>query len=244
MVMLLLAMGIIMFFILYQRKIIRHQLELKSINEQNQLQLTQAAIDGEEEERRRIASELHDDVGATLSSIRLFLHKADTKPELLTDSRQLLDETIQKVRNLSHQLQPDVLNRLGLQSALESYTGTMLKTGAINIQYNPIESLPRLDGKIELSVYRIVQELVNNILKHSRSTFVTIDTTVADGNLKLTLKHDGEGLTDETFNQLLYKKGSIGLKNIVNRVTSINADITFAQNAGGEYSVNCLVPIN
>src|SRR5687768_15823092 len=116
--MLLLSLGIIFFVILYQRRMLRHQMEIKHINERKQQELLQASIQSEEEERMRIASELHDDVGATLSSIRLFLHKAaqtSENPEMIHQSRALLDESIKKVRDISHKLQPATLQQLGLK---------------------------------------------------------------------------------------------------------------------------------
>src|SRR5436190_624093 len=115
--MLTLAVGIVIFVIQYQRRVINHQDELKDFNRKKQEELIQASIRSEEEERMRVAAELHDDVGATLSSIRLMLFKAIRNPgdgAILQQVRGLLDETIQKVRNLSHQLQPGTLQYLGL----------------------------------------------------------------------------------------------------------------------------------
>jgi two-component system NarL family sensor kinase len=240
--MLILAGGIIIFVVLYQRRIINHQIELKKIAEEQQLQLTQAAIESEEKERRRIASELHDDVGATLSSIRMFLHKADTNPEMMQESKSMLDESIKKVRNISHRLQPDILHTLGLQAALQSFAETITKGGSLAVTYTSNAAIPKLKENVELTVYRIVQELISNIIKHSKSTVVAINTDYTDNRLILTLEHDGTGLTNEKFNEQIYKKGAIGLKNIVNRLNSVNAKIDFALNDNKKYLVNITIP--
>lgn len=240
--MLILAGGIIIFVVLYQRRIINHQIELKKIAEEQQLQLTQAAIESEEKERRRIASELHDDVGATLSSIRMFLHKADTNPEMMQESKSMLDESIKKVRNISHRLQPDILHTLGLQAALQSFAETITKGGSLAVTYTSNAAIPKLKENVELTVYRIVQELISNIIKHSKSTVVAINTNYTDNRLILTLEHDGTGLTNEKFNEQIYKKGAIGLKNIVNRLNSVNAKIDFALNDNKKYLVNITIP--
>lgn len=232
MVMLLLALGIIFFVILYQRRVITHQQEIKKINEQKQQELTQASIQGEESERMRIASELHDDVGATLSSIRLFLHAAARNPDdvsIINQSKELLDDSIQKVRNISHKLQPATLQHLGLQTSLQAFSDTINGSGNVVMRYEPKTTLPRLDDNVELALYRVVQELTSNIIKHASASAIYLDTIIADGELWLTLSHNGAGLTHEMYEELIYKKGAIGLKNIVNRLKSIDAAIQFVQ---------------
>lgn len=242
-IMLMLAGGIVVFFILYQRRIINHQMEIRRINELKQLELLQASIQGEEEERMRIASELHDDVGATLSSIRLFLHKADSQPDLLTESRAMIDDSIQKIRNISHKLQPDILNKLGLDSSLVSFSETITKSGAMQISYRSQNTIGRFDSNVELSIYRIVQELINNLTKHAHPKLVTMQINQVGDELKLVMEHDGEGLTNEVFEEFVYKKGAIGLKNIVNRLNSVKGAINFAQTPKGTFSIIITVPL-
>jgi signal transduction histidine kinase len=116
-VMVLLALAIILFVLFYQRRVIRHQQEIKRINDQKQLELTQAALQGEEEEKMRIASELHDDVGATLSTIKRYFTAAlntqnNNNTEIAAEANALLDSSIDKVRNISHTLQPAFLQQL------------------------------------------------------------------------------------------------------------------------------------
>lgn len=245
--MLLLVLGIIIFVILYQRKVIRHQIEIKKINEQKQQELLEASIQGEEEERMRIASELHDDVGATLSCIRLFLHaaaKTSTDPEILEQSKELLDESIRKIRGISHKLQPSTLQYLGLQSSLQSYASLISQSGNMRMQYDCPRELPAMGEHISLSVYRIVQELTNNIIKHAGASAIYLETLIQGPNMLLVLSHNGEGLTEQSFQELTYKKGAIGLKNIVNRIQSIHASIHFARLEEKMYRVVVLVPVN
>src|SRR5579872_6269820 len=163
-----LASGIIFVVILYQRRIIAHQLELKKINAQKELELIQASIQSEEEERNRIAAELHDDVVATLASARLFLYKAKDASydeQAINKSKQLLDESISKVRNISHKLQPATLQHLGLERSLQAMTETVNLSGIVNAQYISNAALPRVADNAELAAYRVSQEVVTNILK-------------------------------------------------------------------------------
>jgi len=242
--MLVLAIGIVFFVVLYQRRMLSHQLELKLFNEQKQRELLQASIDSEEEERMRIASELHDDVGATLSSIRLFLHSAlkTNNIQLVDQSNELLDQSIEKVRSISHKLQPSMLQHLGLTASLEALAQTVTKSGVIKVSCN-LERMPDQEEKVALGLYRIVQELLNNIIKHSHATDIGLESRRDVQTFYLVLSHNGVGLTNDTFNQLIYKKGAIGLKNIVNRIEAINALITFRQVHENRFETIISVPL-
>lgn len=244
--MLSLAFGIIFFVVLYQRRVIRYQEEIRHINEQKQRELIQASIQGEEEERMRIAEELHDDVGATLSSVRLFLHIPENREPnlaLISRSRELLDDTISKIRNISHKLQPTLLSKLGLDASLESFTKTIHSSGNIHMSYNRQGVLPRMTDDTELSIYRIVQEFTNNIIKHSGADTIALSTLAKDDRLETTIAHNGHGLTEDTFSEGTNKKGAIGLKNIVNRLKAIDASITFGKSAEQEFTIKIVAPL-
>jgi two-component system, NarL family, sensor kinase len=244
--MLALASGIVMFVILYQRRVIRHHIELQEINDKKEQELRDASIQAEEQERTRIAGELHDDIGATLASIRLFMHGAgkdgDNK-EVYQQSRQLLDETINKVRGISHSLHPATLHHLGLYPSLQSYFEMITKAGHLRITHDMQKDMPRLPDKIELSIYRIVQELVNNITKHADATVIHVYAQVQGNIFHMHMQHDGRGLTTQTFEEQVYKKGAIGLKNIVNRMQSVNGSIGFSQNEK-DYSILINIPLS
>jgi two-component system NarL family sensor kinase len=229
-VMLLLGAGIILFVILYQRRVIAHQETLKKINEQNEIDLIQAAIRSEEDERSRIATELHDDVAATLATARLFLYKgkdAGFDEERINQSKDLLDDSIRKLRNISHKLQPSMLQHLGLELSLQSLIETLNKSGNIRAEYIAQSELAEVPESVGLSTYRIAQELITNILKHAQSTSITLYGGTVDNAIVLTFIYDGYGLTNDMYQQLIYKKGSTGLKNIVNRLKSISAAIRY-----------------
>lgn len=245
-IMLLLAFSIVIFVVNYQRRVIRHQDEIKSINDQKQLELIQASIQGQEEERMRIATELHDDVGATLSSVRLFLHSSmqkDADESVILQSKQLLDQSISSIRNISHKLQPAILNQLGLHASLESFASIINRSSALRLSYRSLCVLPKLNEATELSLYRMLQELTSNIIKHSAASFIDVESSVQNGFLRIIMLHDGQGLSNEMYQELIYKKGAIGLKNIVNRLKSINASIDFAELENSTFRICILTPI-
>ncbi len=241
-----LAVGIIFSIILYQRRVINHQIQMREFNRQKEIELMQASINGEEEERMRIATELHDDVGATLSSIRLFLTQAArTMPNaaLIAQSKDLLDESIQKVRAISHQLQPGTLQYLGLPSALQSLAELLDRSGSIRVSFTHDEAWTPPDARTALALYRIVQELLNNIVKHAGATTISIRTQQNTGNRgSVLVANNGSGLSEESYRELLYKKGALGLKNIEMRLKSSRLSIHFSQSDSGIFTTEILLP--
>jgi signal transduction histidine kinase len=240
----MMGLTVVMFVILHQRRVIRHQLELNELESKKQVELFQAAAQSEEEERQRIAAELHDDIGATLSSARLFLHQAEktsTSPELIRQSGQLVDESIRKVRDVSHKLQPATLQALGLQTALQALADVYKRSGSVKFDVLPSSGIPRLDPHRELHVYRIVQELTNNILKHSNATFIVLQLSNGDG-LNVRLQHDGTGLDNLAFETRLNASGGIGLKNISGRLKFINGKISFTKQSLSSFVTEIKVP--
>lgn len=237
-VMLFLAIAVIFFIIFYQKRI-------ASINEEKARELTQAAFRGEEDERNRIAAELHDDVGATLTSVKLYLPTAARHgdgSDAYKQSTALLNESIKKVRDLSHRLQPTTLEQFGLSKALPAYFNILNASEGIKATY--IESeLPALDNTTGLMIYRIIQEITNNILKHAGAHAIELAGAKTMGKLIFSLTHDGQGLTQKAFKEYIYKENTTGLKNIVNRVKTISGDIQFSLMPDGRYKVELLVPV-
>lgn len=229
-VMIILAITIILFVVFYQRRVIAHQQQINNLNRQKEKELTEAAIRAEEDERNRIAAELHDDVGATLASVRLYLRMADkegARSEAFAQSQQLIDESINKVRSLSHRLQPAMLQKLGLEMALHSFFDVFNKSGVLQIEYDGA-GLPVLDENKSLAVYRIMQELVNNTLKHADADRVEVHAERSGGEWQICYSHNGRhGITEERFQEYIYKKNATGLKNIVNRLKVLNGSLSF-----------------
>ncbi len=219
---------------------------MRTFNRQKQMELMQASIRSEEDERMRIASELHDDVGATLSSVRLFLHQALRNPAdagLSARTKDLLDEGIRKVRDLSHQLQPSTLQYLGLVKALESYAEMITRAGNIRMDttLNP-DSWVEPEPQTALAIYRIVQELVNNITKHAGAHRIHLGTLYRERRRYLSLSHDGIGLRETDYREHLHRKGAIGLKNIEHRLQSAGMSIAFPEPDSGIFNIILSLP--
>jgi len=231
--MLLLFGSVFYSFTITQKKKLKHQQDIQLLRENQQNQLIEAAIRSEESVRHSISEALHDEVGAILSSSKLHLQAIknesldDYDKELYKKGKLLLDEGIQKVRGISHNLHSNILKELGLNEAVSHFInnvcqGTILKcTTALDENY--------LDTNAEnaMSLYRMVQELVNNIIKHAHAKEINISSTFINNQLALTIQHDGVGLSQKQFEAFRYNKEGLGLKNIQNRVILLRGRIEF-----------------
>lgn len=247
-VMLLMVVSILLAVIYNQRKKDQHRKAVEKLREQQQNQLIEAAVRSEELERHRIAETLHDEVGAILSSAKLHLLgiKSDVLDErdqkLHEKGRELLNEVIQKVRGISHNLHSNILKEFGLNEAIRHFVkkvtqGTMIQaTTALDDNYKTE------NAEDDISIYRMVQELMNNILKYANATEFLISSTLENNELNLVLFHNGDGLTQEQFEELRFRKEGLGLKNIQNRIILLKGTIHFTR--GGEgYRINIHVPV-
>src|SRR5215218_10877963 len=136
--MLVLVIGLVIFIIFHQRKVLRYQLQLQRMEQAQQKLLLNASIRLQEEERQRIAADLHDDAGPLLATARLYLTEnlvnQDKAQQLqsIYNAKQIIDETIQLIRNISHSLMPPTLRNFGLESAVNDLFQKMGGSGAIN----------------------------------------------------------------------------------------------------------------
>src|SRR5256714_9352158 len=189
--MMVLVVGLILFIIFHQRKVIRYQQKLQQMEIEQQKLMLNASIRMQEEERQRIAADLHDDAGPLLATARLYLNEnlvnqdKATQLQSIYQARQILDDTIQLIRNISHSLMPPTLKNFGLESAVNDLFQKISGSGAINASSRFHEYKERLKPEKELIVFRIVQELVNNILKHSNSSFIHLTQNMHHDNFLL-----------------------------------------------------------
>jgi len=153
----------------------------------------------QEAERRRIAQELHDQIGQNLTAVVLELRRVRTRidggeAEALADAQELARETLEEVRRISYELRPAALDDLGLPSALRSLcTGFEKRTG-ITVELDVPDDLPSFDGQIELAVYRIAQEALTNAARHAQCRTVRVFLGPAGGDVLLRVADDGVGM--------------------------------------------------
>ncbi len=229
--MLIFVLGFLLLFRVAKKQILRQMEEKARLKEVHQLELLKAAIDTQEKERSRIAAELHDQVGNDLQTLKLFLHQmGNIDPKTLEQQTTgLLSQTIQDVRDLSHELMPASLIDLGIQEALRSLMARLNATGQITCDFF-CEGDRRMEQNVELTLYRIAQELVNNTLKHAQATQIKLQLRISDLHWEYTYEDDGIGLGDFDPNKEV--KG-LGFKNIESRCQLMGAKLSIVDSTSG-----------
>jgi signal transduction histidine kinase len=239
--MLALTIGLILFIIFHQRKVIRYQLRLQNMEQEQQKILLNASIRLQEEERQRLAADLHDDAGPLLATARLYLNEnlvnqdKATQLQSIFQARQILDDTIQLIRNISHSLMPPTLKNFGLESATNDLFQKISGSGTINASSRFHDYKERLKPEIELIVFRVIQELINNILKHSNASFIHLTQNTHDGLFILRIHHDGRGIVQADFEKLNKSNIGLGLKNISSRLRVAQGRIFFEKDPSQTY---------
>ncbi|MBA2329683.1 MAG: histidine kinase [Bacteroidota bacterium] len=239
--MLVLVIGLVIFIIFHQRKVLRYQLQLQKFEQEQQKVLLDASVRLQEEERQRIAADLHDDAGPLLATARLYLTEnlvnqdKATQLQSIFQARQILDDTIQLIRNISHSLMPPTLKNFGLESAINDLAQKISGSGSMNASSRFHDYKERLKPEKELLVFRIVQELINNILKHSNSSFIHITQNVHGDNFILRIHHDGRGIVQADFDKLNKSNIGLGLKNISSRLRVAQGRIYFEKDPSQTY---------
>lgn len=241
--MLLLALSIFFFFVTYQKKMLKKQLELNETKAKQQEEILLNTISAQEKERKRIARDLHDEVGAMLSVVKLNVGRIEKKSEesiakeLAAETKTYIDEVITQVRRISRALLPPSLDKLGLFFALEELSNWVNKADQLKIVCWKSGEQFRFDNKKELAVFRIVQELLNNAIKHSEATIIYINTRFSpNNNLMISITDNGKGFNlEEKLNT------GLGLKNLESRTQIIGARFKMKSKPGkGTTAIICL----
>lgn len=239
--MLALTIGLIVFIIFHQRKVIRYQLRLQRMEQDQQKLLLNASIRLQEEERQRIAADLHDDAGPLLATARLYLNEnlvnldKTTQLQSIYNAKQIIDDTIQLIRNISHSLMPPTLKNFGLESAVNDLFQKISGSGSMNASSRFHDYRERLQAETELIIFRVIQELVNNILKHSNASFIHLTQNTSGQKFFIRLHHDGRGITQNDFNKLNKSNVGLGLKNIQSRLKVLHGKIFFEKDMSQTY---------
>ena len=212
-------------YLFYNRYRLRKKAELDAAVIREQQLGLDAVIEAQEAERKRIARELHDGIAQEMAAIRMgfsvLQHKltaaSPQEAERIGELAQQLDQSCTEVRSISHVMMPPTLEQQGLAPSLELLLHNTLQYSELNYLFEHTDVPENLNEKTKLGLYRIAQELLNNIIRHAKATRVVLMLYPAGNHLLLRVEDDGQGFDFEQARA----KGNMGLLNIISRVSTL-----------------------
>ena len=235
----ILIIGILGYRNYNHRKKIQEQ-KITELETEKQLLATQSLLKGQEEERTRIAKDLHDGLGGLLSGVKLQLGAmkgnlilTEENGNAFNRALHKLDESISEMRRVAHNMMPETLLKFGLEQALTDYKNGLThgQNFTIDCEFFGLED--RLDSSVEIVVYRIVQELINNAVKHSGSSKILVQLMRHEDQLNITVEDNGKGFNVGQMNS----RNTAGLQNIQSRVNYLNGKMDLQSQPGNGTSI-------
>ena len=231
-----------------KQKEIEHQKVVNLVKEQEILAMD-AMLEGQEQERLRLAEDLHDNLGSTIATLKMHFdtYKNITnkinpdQDKALKNTEKLLDETYQKVRYMAHTNQVSVMETHGLITSLKLLVQKLSEAKQLQVELNYFGFEKRLNSKLELNIFRIIQEILTNIIKHANATEITIDINLFEDILTVIIEDNGIGFDAE--NTLKDQNKGMGLKNLIKRVKRENGKISLDSQIGIGTAIVIEIPI-
>jgi signal transduction histidine kinase len=200
---------------------------IRNMEQENAIEKLQATIAGEESERSRIARELHDGLSAMVAAAKMNLavlgRESDTamRSEVYQNTLDLLDEVGTELRLTAHNMMPTAIAAHSLDEAIANFCNYAAKGKNINIDFQAYGDFGQLPDNYRLTVYRIIQELVNNVVKHAKASSALVQLMLQDGILSVTVEDNGKGMNENTASE------GMGMQSIHDRVKSLQGQISF-----------------
>ncbi len=207
-------------------------------------------MEGQEEERKRVAREIHDGLGQMLTALKYGIEKTsdalrdtETAQQNLNELRQLVSQTITEARTISFNLMPAVLSDFGLASALKLLTNQLASGAGVNISFTTNWNGKRLAKNVEIGLYRVSQEALHNAVKYAQATAITVDLYAKKKYIHLTISDNGQGFTYDKFS-LPSRENSLaqGISNMKERVYLLNSEIAIKSQPGEGTQIHVKVP--
>ena len=241
---------LVLLYINYKR---RSKRQLKSKNQEidillrdQEVKTTYAKLEGQDEERKRIAQDLHDRVGSILSTVKLYFDGFNSKLDTMHSqslenhgkANELLDEAVSEVRKIAQNIHSGTLTKFGLKAELEALSELLIESKKIDIQITTFGLEERLPVALEIKIYRIIQELVSNILKHAKATKINIQLNQFKEVINIIVQDNGIGFDEDKVKE----KDGMGLKSIRSRVYNLHGSIIIDTGKGSGTTVTIDIP--
>jgi signal transduction histidine kinase len=232
-------------YLIYSNRRLFERLEALSAQRSD---LSRKLITVQEEVLRSISRELHDEFGQILTAIGALLRRAETKglsPDSplrgqLHEVREIVQSALDKTRSLSQMLHPNILDDAGLEKAIDWYLPLFEKQTGIRVRYDKEGTNPKIDDRVAIHVYRVLQEALNNVARHSNSTAARVRLAFAPDRLDLEVEDQGVGFPEDKSSPV---KRGIGIVAMRERAELLRGRIDFLRPAGGGTLVRLSVPL-
>jgi len=233
--MLVMLVAIILFALLFQKKLIakeRAYRDIEKLLQRQELQSAYALIQGQEAERKKIAADVHDNLGSLLATLKIYsdlvVRKSESDVDRLNREINGLIETLTgEVRKIAHSLDSSTLRNFGLEASIRQLCEAVTNSGKINVTSVIDIHRPPEDSEMLLNIYRIVQELLTNTLKHAQATQVRFEITQVNGEITIIHEDNGVGFEVER------ATNSMGLQNIRSRVSRLHGELKIQSSPKG-----------
>ncbi len=226
------------------QKMLAHQ-EMEALKQKHHLAALRGMVKGQEEERKRIAFDLHDGLGGLLSTAKhqfeKLMEKVDTH-HLNGEARQtsqLIDRACEDVRRIAHNMMPHALMKMGLHAAIGDMVNLLQSSSDVDISFQNLSDIDRLDEEREIMLYRIIQELVQNAIKHAKATSIIIQLSQHHNILTLVVEDDGIGFDPHNSG-----KRGLGIQSLESRVEFLNGSLDYTSSADSGTTVTIDLPLN
>ncbi|MCL1674930.1 ATP-binding protein [Elizabethkingia meningoseptica] len=221
-----------------------HALALEKEKQNSKISTLTALLEGQEQERGRLARDLHDGLGGLLSGTKLQLsyldpHQSENIEAGISKSINQIDGAVEELRRVAHNLMPDLLMKYGLEVAIQEFASRM-SNNALNIHTEFISYSNSISEEKQLLLYRIIQELVNNVIKHAKASEIIIQISEAENVLNLTVEDDGKGFDRKS----LDVRKTAGFHNIESRVQFLKGTMNITSELNIGTSIELQIPIH
>ncbi|MCW3083961.1 MAG: two-component sensor histidine kinase [Bacteroidetes bacterium] len=230
----LMILFIILFVLVHQKKMLANEVLLNEKESSHQKVLLNASLEIAEQERAKVAANIHDDIGMMLHVIKLNVNKArrnlDNKEQttdLLVNTNKIIEDTIDTIRSISSELMPPSLVNLGFIEGITEMCNQVNSIGIIEMELKKEVDWVDLDKKNAIQLYRLLKEVLNNIIKHTKASKVEMAISSSKETLTIVITHNGKGITNEAINRLAESTKGIGLKSIQGRAQLIDATVQY-----------------
>jgi signal transduction histidine kinase len=228
--------------LLAEQEALLKQERVDNLLKEQELVSIDAMIAGQEKERQRVANELHDDLGSLMATIKLHFDnsKVSKKDPALKNAQKLLEEAYQKVRGMAHSKNSGVMSDQGLLPAVKKMAQVITETNALEVVVEDFGMGDRLENSLELNLFRMVQELVANAIKHAEASKVSIQLTQHEDNLNIIIEDNGKGFDRSKVDA---SKTGMGLTTIEKRVEHLEGNFTVDSILGKGTSILIDIPV-